>query len=1224
MTHSVLVIEDNPITRKVVRLSLGEAGFAVVEAATAAEGLAAATRAPPDLVLQDLQLPDLDGLELIAQLRALPDLHDVPIVAFSGFLAPFEYGRAIALGFTDFIPKPIEPGRLVDVIRMHLPVAAPGVAVLGAGRRVLLADDDPVQLKVGRLRLRGLGFVVETARDGVQALEILRRVAVDAVVSDILMPRMDGFRLCAEIRRDPALAHLPVVLASSTYVDEADRLHAARTGATAFASRSPDLAGVLAALAKALAAPAATTVRIATPSDTAEQRDRVVQQLERQAVMNSAFAHRATMQASMLSVAASLSEALTRHDGHGDSPAELLAILLDASGISCGALYTTSVDEPGLVLGAAMGFSGGVRQALVDFGRDHAIAAPTISAQEPRLVGGPLVVPEERRLLAALEVASLLLVPLTNGSECVGLLLFAAPDLMLAGPDWVPFSRTIAVQLGQALVLARTVRRLASSARFARALIDRASECIVTADVHGRLRESNAAGERLFGVPREQLVGRSIFDVIGADGDTESRAWFEALLRDGSVVGMTRRFARPDGRVVVASISGSVVEIDGERTVVSILHDLTEPQRLADEERLLHAVTLAASEASGVLEMFDVVLRTVGEHGDWTIAAAWCPVAGTDTLACEHVWTRDAAERPRLAPMLASTFARGVGLLGRAWASQHPCWTRDLVTADACPRSAIAASLGLHAGLVVPIVVDGEVVAVFEMFKATPGDDPASATWATALATQLGSVIGRKRDQEARRASEARFDRLWVSGVVGIGVADLAGNMYEANDTLLAMAGVTRATLEAGQLRWTERIAPEARTAVAAAVDSLRTRGNMQPLELSIVRPDATSIPLLIGVAMLDATRCLVFATDLTERAAAEAALRRSDEQLRQAQKMEAVGRLAGGIAHDFNNILSVIVSYANMVAEDLPEAAPMRTDVDEICKAANRAAGLTRQLLMFSRQQVLAPVLLDLDHVIEDTEKMLRRVVGEDIVLTLVSCDGLGLVFADPGSIEQVLMNLVVNARDAMPTGGKLTIRTARVVLQQHDDRVGGTCAAGPYAMLAVTDTGTGMTAATQARIFEPFFTTKPQGKGTGLGLSTVFGIVQQALGTVAVHSELDVGTTFEIYLPISADAPAEAVAVERVHASTRGTETILLVEDDLQVRAVARAILRNHGYAVVEASNAGEALLYAEGPDKLDLLLTDVVMPHMSGPALAKRIGSVRPEMKIVCMSGCVFHGS
>jgi PAS domain S-box-containing protein len=481
-------------------------------------------------------------------------------------------------------------------------------------------------------------------------------------------------------------------------------------------------------------------------------------------------------------------------------------------------------------------------------------------------------------------------------------------------------------------------------------------------------------------------------------------------------------------------------------------------------------------------------------------------------------------------------------------------------------------------------------------------------------------------DITALRASEARFSRLSESGIVGIGVADVLGHIFEANDEYLRMLGYSRE--EFLDIRWDTLTPPEWKHADEKAVAQLAATGVASPWEKELLRKDGTRVPVLIGVAMLEHPNCILFLADLTGIKRSEQTNVALEEQLRQSQKMEAVGRLAGGVAHDFNNLLSVVLSYAEMAIEDLKESDPIRGDIQEIHRAGVRAADLTRQLLMFSRQQVIAPKVLDLNDVLAGMDKMLQRLVGEDVDLTFIPAASLGRVLVDPGSIDQVVMNLAINARDAMPIGGKITLETANIVL---DDEYAGShlgATPGSYVMLSVTDTGAGMDKATQARIFDPFFTTKEMGKRTGLGLSTVFGIVQQSGGSIWVYSEPDHGTIFKIYLP-RVDAAAEESMQHKGPSTLRGSETVLLVEDEEQVRAVARGILRRHGYTVLEVRSAGEALLLCEThKGHIHLLLSDVVMPQMSGPELAKRLAQARPEMKVLCMSGytddaAVRHG-
>ena len=362
----------------------------------------------------------------------------------------------------------------------------------------------------------------------------------------------------------------------------------------------------------------------------------------------------------------------------------------------------------------------------------------------------------------------------------------------------------------------------------------------------------------------------------------------------------------------------------------------------------------------------------------------------------------------------------------------------------------------------------------------------------------------------------------------------------------------------------------------------------------------------------------VMLSIDVTERRQSELQRESLEEQLRQSQRMDAVGRLAGGIAHDFNNILSIILGYGETLLDDLAASDPKRSDVLEMHKAAGRAAELTKQLLMFSRQQMVEPKVLDLNDVIGGMQKMLRRILGEHIELGCRLEASLGRVLADRGNIEQVIMNLVVNARDAMPKGGKLTLETSNVVLDERFARTHVGAAPGPYVLLAVSDSGIGMDRATRQRIFEPFFTTKERGKGTGLGLSTVFGIVQQCGGGIWVYSEPSHGSTFKIYLPRT-DAVAEAARALGAPRGARGHETILLVEDEEAVRGVAQRMLERHGYRVVVASDPEDALRIGdEIGDRIDLLMTDVVMPKMSGATLAARLCQQLPSLEVLYVSG------
>jgi len=416
-----------------------------------------------------------------------------------------------------------------------------------------------------------------------------------------------------------------------------------------------------------------------------------------------------------------------------------------------------------------------------------------------------------------------------------------------------------------------------------------------------------------------------------------------------------------------------------------------------------------------------------------------------------------------------------------------------------------------------------------------------------------------------------------------------------------------------------EQVHPDDRKLVEEAAAEARSGGGGRTIQYRMRHKDGSwRVIESRASAILDAqgkvSNLVIVNRDVSER-------RQLEEQFRQAQKMEAVGRLSGGVAHDFNNLLGVIIGYAEFLQERLEPENSLRGSVDEILKAGKRAASLTRQLLAFSRQQVLDPKVVDLNAAVSDMEKMLRRLISEDIELTTLLSPNLGRVKADQGQLEQVLMNLAVNARDAMPSGGKLVIETENMVMdEKFVRRYPYPVQPGPYVCLTVTDNGIGMDTETKARAFEPFFTTKEKGKGTGLGLSTVYGVVKQSGGYIDVYSSPGAGTTFKIYLPRVDD---EAIKLEKPSGgaarSFEGNETILLAEDETSLRTLTRTTLELCGYKVLEAKDGVEALEVSErhaGP--IELLLTDIVMPGMGGRPLAQELTIRRPEIRVVYMSG------
>jgi two-component system, cell cycle sensor histidine kinase and response regulator CckA len=476
------------------------------------------------------------------------------------------------------------------------------------------------------------------------------------------------------------------------------------------------------------------------------------------------------------------------------------------------------------------------------------------------------------------------------------------------------------------------------------------------------------------------------------------------------------------------------------------------------------------------------------------------------------------------------------------------------------------------------------------------------------LARVIRYAIERRRADDALRAREAHYRTILENIGDAVFIVDRDGRLLDVNPRACELTGYTRAELLG--LGFADTWIDADRAEVPDRLAEMAA-GRSQFFERRLLRSDRTTVLVEASARVLPDGRLLSTLRDITER-------RGLEEQLRQAQKMEAVGRLAGGVAHDFNNVLSVIFGYAELMSEDLPADSPARQDVAEISKAAQRASALTRQLLAFSRQQVLQPVVLSLNDLVQDIGKLLQRLVPADVELRVALTRDIGNVRADPGQIEQVIMNLVVNARDAMPAGGKLLIETANAELTEQYADQHQPVVAGEYVMLAVSDTGVGMDLETRARIFEPFFTTKEKGKGTGLGLSTVYGIVKQSGGYVWVYSEPGRGTTFKLYLP-RVDAPAEPQAAPRETSTLTGTETVLLAEDDDMLRPLSKSLLERLGYTVLDAANAAEALAIArEHRGPIHLLLADVVMPGASGRQLATRLAGSRPETRALYVSG------
>ena len=679
---------------------------------------------------------------------------------------------------------------------------------------------------------------------------------------------------------------------------------------------------------------------------------------------------------------------------------------------------------------------------------------------------------------------------------------------------------------------------------------------------------------RIYGVPEGTRFSLKDFLTRLHPDDRERVA--RELREEGSrsqVFEQQFRIVRPDGATRWVRSKVTVVRDDGDHPLrmVGVVQDLTD-QRSAEARfaRLAGSgiVGIAVAGRDGTVHYAnDEYLRIVG-------------CTRQDLDAGRLNWARITP------PEWKAADEAGIARLMSEGAS--PAWEKEYLHKD---------------GTRVPVLVGAALM-----------DDGESIAFVTDL-------TGRKSAESELRKSEEKYRLLFESSPIPKWLSDVETHRFIAvNDAAVRHYGYSREEFLAmtildirptGEVeRLMQMLAHREKEAVGVDGTWTHRKKDGSLLDVAI-----TSHPFL-----LDGRRCrLVVAQDRTEE-------KRLQAQLFQAQKMEAVGILAGGVAHDFNNILSVILTYSSLLSRDLKPADPMREDLECIREAGERAANLTRQLLAFSRKQVLAPRLLDLNAVVRDLEKMLRRVIGEDVELATVYGTRETKLWLDPGQIEQVIMNLAVNGRDAMPSGGTLTVELANVSIDESFVAEHAGMTAGPHVRLTVTDTGSGMDEATVARIFEPFFTTKEVGKGTGLGLSTVLGIVQQSGGTIEVSSSPGQGTSFTIYFR-AADTAAAAQDVAtpaQPRTGLRGSETVLIVDDEEGVAKVARTILERYGYRILSASNGGDALLLCEqhgGP--IDLLLTDVVMPRMSGPQLARRLAPLRPAMKVLYVSGYPDRG-
>jgi two-component system cell cycle sensor histidine kinase/response regulator CckA len=742
------------------------------------------------------------------------------------------------------------------------------------------------------------------------------------------------------------------------------------------------------------------------------------------------------------------------------------------------------------------------------------------------------------------------------------------------------------------------------------ALLESVRELLAILSPNGTILFASSGFSRDLGYSTSDLVGRPITSLLHANDAEPVRA---QLLELAALPGATRnsrcRIRSQDGtwRWFDARASNKIAETGIDGLVVSYL-DVTDLHRMECERQVISDVVHALNQTSNL----DQLLAHIHQALKKVLYSENCFVAlhdlEEDTFHFPFFADQfDSAPPPQKVGRSCTSY---VFRTGRAMLI--PQSEFDLLAAKGEVELVGSPS---PSWLGVPLKTPNATVGVLvvQHYESENAYDIRDLEFLDSVGGHIALAIERRRAEEALRKSESMFRLLFAHNPLPTWVLDDETSRFlQVNDAAVRQYGYSLDQFE--QMTASDICPPEAQAVLDAQVGDgsgmVRFQGVARHLKKNGKFIEAEIIAHQLDYAGRRVR--LVVAQDTTERQLLE-------DQLRQAQKMEAIGRLAGGVAHDFNNLLMVIKGHTELLLNSLPRSGPVAHKIEQIDRSADRATALTRQLLAFSRMQVLQPRIMNLNAVMEDMGKLLPRLIGEDIDLSIRPGADIGMIRADASQLEQIIMNLVVNARDAMPGGGRLLIETSNAELDYNYSSAHPIVRPGRYVLLAVSDNGTGMDAETQAHIFEPFFTTKEQGKGTGLGLSTVYGVVKQSGGFVWVYSEVGKGTCFKIYLP-RVDQPAELPGAPQAFSEApRGTETVLLAEDEQDVREVAREFLESGGYQVIEATDGASALhLAAQHAGEISLLITDMVMPGITGQELAARLQQQRAGLRVLYMSG------
>jgi two-component system, cell cycle sensor histidine kinase and response regulator CckA len=741
-------------------------------------------------------------------------------------------------------------------------------------------------------------------------------------------------------------------------------------------------------------------------------------------------------------------------------------------------------------------------------------------------------------------------------------------------------------------------------------IIENAPEAISIVDDDVRILRINSEFTRLFGYMAAEAKGKRLDQLIVPPDRYAETAWIGECIKSHNKISLETRRQRKDGSLVEVLLASSAVILNGNRVgAYASYRDITDQKRAEDLNAALYAIAARSQSAEDLQQFFAAIHNIVGQlmNARNFYIALYDPQ--TQLLSFPYfVDEHDSTPAPK--PL-------GRGVTEYVLRSGEPLLTTPQIFDDLVGRGEVEL-IGARAvdWLGVPLKSGPNCfgVVVVQSYSENTRFGDRDREILKFVSQQLAAAIEHKRYEEALRRSESRSRSLILSAAFGICRCTVSGRFLDVNPALITMLGYGSVEdLLRLDARLEVFVDPQGLERLA---EDYRRSGSLNGVEVQWKRKDGRIIIVRLSGCAATITDepeevLELIAEDITDR-------RQLEEQLRQAQKMDAVGRLAGGVAHDFNNLLMVINGYTEVLLEQMPRGSAMHHKVQSIQQAADRAATLTRQLLAFSRKQLLELKVVDVNHVIGDMERLLRPLIGENIeLITHLSADA-GHTRADVGQLEQVIMNLVVNAKDAMPEGGRLTVKSSDVTVR-HSFSEHRFIQPGRYTVISVSDTGHGMDKETQSRIFEPFFTTKEKGKGTGLGLSTVYGIVKQSNGYVFAQSQVGTGTTFYVYLPRVEDSAEELSPAQSEQNETAGCETVLLVEDEESVRELVNVTLASRGYKVLEAEHGEAGLRIAETcKEEIDILITDVMMPGIGGRELAKKLIALRPGISVLYLSG------